>query len=183
MKLKLLPLNKEHLEFVREVRNDPRVNKYLFTDIHISKEDQKKWYRKLLEDKKYFVFIAFDDVPVGYGQVKNIDYVTRSCELGFCIAPEYQGKGYGAMLIKELTEYVVRELDMRCLYLEAFADNKKGIKLYEKCGFRKEKILHDKIFKDGNFKDVVIMSVIREKDDNRRVLLKLGRVSFFTRKC
>ena len=166
MKLKLLPLNKEHLEFVRKVRNNPRINKYLFIDAHISKKDQEDWYKKLLEDKKHFVFIAFDGVPVGYGQVKNIDCVTCSCELGFCVAPEYQSKGYGAMLIKKLTEYVVREFDMRRLYLKAFADNKKAIELYKKCGFRKEKILHDKIFKDGNFKDVVVMSIIRGKDEN-----------------
>ncbi len=155
------------MEFVRRVRNNPRVNKYLFTDIYISKEDQKKWYRKLLRDKKHFVFIAFDDVPVGYGQVKNIDYITHSCELGFCIAPEYQGKGYGTMLIKELIEYAVKELDVHRLYLEAFTDNEKAIKLYKKCGFKKEKILHERIFKDGSFKDVVVMSIIRGKTENR----------------
>lgn len=165
MKLKLLPLNKEHLEFVRKVRNDPRVNKYLFTDIHISREDQKKWYSKLLNDKKHFVFIAFDDIPIGYGQIKDIDYINRSCELGFCIAPEHQGKGYGKMLVKELIEYVVRELNMCRIYLETFSDNKKAIKLYKKYGFKKEKILHDRVYKDGSLKDIVVMSIIREETD------------------
>jgi RimJ/RimL family protein N-acetyltransferase len=73
--LKLLPLKKEYIEFVRRVRNDPQVNKYLFTDAHISKEEQERWYRKQLRDKKNLVLIAFADVPVGYCQVKNIDYV------------------------------------------------------------------------------------------------------------
>lgn len=42
MELKLLPLKREYLEFVREIRNDPEVNKYLFTNVHISKEEQER---------------------------------------------------------------------------------------------------------------------------------------------
>lgn len=160
MELKLLPLKKEYIEFVRTVRNDPRVNKYLFTDAHISKEDQEKWYRKQQRDKKNLMFIAFADAPVGYCQVKNIDYVNRSCELGFYIAPEYQNKGYGTILVKELIKYVTEKLNPHRLYLELFADNEKAIRLYEKCGFRNEGILRDRIFKNGRFRDVMVMSFI-----------------------
>ena len=158
--MKLLPLKKEYIEFVRRVRNDPRVNKYLFTDAHISKEEQENWYRKQLRDKKNPVFIAFADVPVGYCQVKNIDYVNRSCELGFCTAPEYQNKGYGTILVKELIKYVTEKLNMHRLYLEVFADNEKAIRLYERCGFRNEGILRDNVYKNGRFRDVMVMSYL-----------------------
>ncbi|GAI40414.1 unnamed protein product, partial [marine sediment metagenome] len=90
MELKLLPLKRKYLEFVREVRNDPEVNRYLFTDARISREEQERWYRRQLRDKKTLVFIALADVPVGYCQVKNIDHTNHSCELGFCVAPKHQ---------------------------------------------------------------------------------------------
>ena len=162
--MKLLPLKKECIEFVRRVRNDPRVNKYLFTDAHISKEEQEKWYREQLRDKKNLVFIAFADETVGYCQVKNIDYANRTCEVGFCIAPEYQNKGYGTILVKELIKYATEKLNMHRLYLEVFADNEKAIRLYERCGFRNEGILRDKIYKNGRFRDVMGMSYIANEE-------------------
>ena len=158
--MRLLPLKKEYIEFMRKVRNDPQVNKYLFTDAHVSREEQEKWYRKQLRDKKNLVFIAFADVPVGYCQVKNIDYVNRSCELGFYIAPEYQNRGYGTILVKELINYAGEKLNLHRLYLEIFADNEKAIRLYERCGFRNDGILRDKIYKNGRFRDVLVMSYI-----------------------
>lgn len=161
MELKLLPLKREYLEFVREVRNDPEVNRYLFTDARISREEQERWYRRQLRDKKTLVFIALADVPVGYCQVKNIDHANHSCELGFCVAPKHQDKGYGMASVKELINYATVKLNMHRLYLEVFADSEKAIKLYESCGFSKEGILRDKIFKDGKFRDVMVMSIVK----------------------
>jgi len=165
MELKLLPLKREYLEFMRQVRNHPEVNEYLFTDAHISKEEQERWYRRQLRDKKSLVFIALADVPIGYCQVKNIDHANHSCELGFCVAPQHQGKGYGMALVKGLISYATGKLNIHRLYLEVFADNEKAIKLYENCGFSKEGILQDKIFKDGKFRDDMIMSIIK-RDKN-----------------
>jgi diamine N-acetyltransferase len=162
MELKLLPLKREYLEFVREVRNDPEVNKYLFTNVNISREEQARWYRRQVRDKRNRVFIALADEAIGYCQVKNIDRVNRSCELGFCIIPRHQGKGYGMALVKQLISYAKSKLKMHRLYLEIFADNEKAIKLYENCGFSKEGILRDKIFKDGKFRDVMVMSIIAD---------------------
>ena len=160
----MIPLTREYLEFVREVRNHPEVNKYLYTNAHISREEQERWYRKQLRDKKSSVFIALSDEAIGYCQVKNIDHVNHSCELGFCIAPRHQGKGYGMAVVKQLISYAKSKLKMHRLYLEVFADNEKAIKLYENCGFSKEGILRDKIFKDGKFRDVTVMSIIADND-------------------
>ncbi|HUV45504.1 MAG TPA: UDP-4-amino-4,6-dideoxy-N-acetyl-beta-L-altrosamine N-acetyltransferase [Dehalococcoidia bacterium] len=160
--LKLLPLSREYVEFVRQVRNDPRVSEHLFTDTHISKEEQERWYRKQARDKRSFVFIALADRPVGYCQIKNVDYVNLSCEVGFCLAPEYQSKGYGAALVKELIRYARGKLNMHRVYLEVFADNERAIRLYERCGFGKEGLLRHKILKNGEFRDVVVMSVIAD---------------------
>ncbi|MCK4787545.1 MAG: GNAT family N-acetyltransferase, partial [Desulfobacteraceae bacterium] len=56
-------------------------------------------------DATQLVFIPFADVPIGFAQIKNINHIGRSCEVGFCIGPKYQGRGYGTKLIKELVNY------------------------------------------------------------------------------
>lgn len=164
MELKLIPLRKKYLEFIRQVRNDSQINKYLFTNVYISKEEQERWYKqRYLKDKNYLIFIACDNqTPIGYGQIVHIDNLNYSCELGFCIKPEFQGKGYGKALVDKLVKHAFKILKMHRIYLEVFADNEKALKLYEKYGFKKEGILRDKILKNGVFKDVLIMSIINE---------------------
>lgn len=163
-KLTLSPLKKQYLEFLRKVRNRPEINKYLFTDSYISKNAQRKWYKqKYSKDKTRLIFIVLiNNYSVGYGQITHIDYHNRSCEIGLSIAPEYQGKGYGGEVVKKLLDHASRKLRMHRIYLEAFSDNKRAIKLYEKCGFKKEGILRDKIIKGKKFRDVILMSVIKK---------------------
>jgi len=162
MNLILKPLKKQYIEFLRKVRTHPEINKYLFTDVHNSKKEQEKWYKNsYLKDKNCLIFIAFDkEIPIGYGQINHIDCLNRSCEVGFCVAPEFQGKGYGKILTKKIINYAIEKLKMHRIYLEVFTTNKKAIKLYKKVGFRKEGILRDRVFKNKKFHDVLLMSVI-----------------------
>ncbi|MCK4352476.1 UDP-4-amino-4,6-dideoxy-N-acetyl-beta-L-altrosamine N-acetyltransferase [candidate division WOR-3 bacterium] len=161
MHFTLLLLKKKHLEFLRKARNSPQINRYLFTDVHISKRDQEKWYQKYLKNKKYLIFVVQADCLIGYTQITHIDNANRSCEVGFCIAPGYQGEGYGKELVRKIVDYAFKKLNMHRVYLELFADNERAINLYKKCGFKKEGLLRDKILKRGKFRDVVIMSIIK----------------------
>jgi len=163
MKITLVPLKRQYLEFLRKLRSHPEINKHLYTDARISKKAQEKWYKnRYLKDKTYLIFIVLDNKsPVAYGQITHIDRINRFCEVGFCIAPESQGKGYGKIRIKKIVDYAIKKLKMHRVYLEVFAVNQRAIKLYERCGFKKEGILQDKIFKHKKFHDVVVMSIIR----------------------
>ena len=56
-------------------------------------------------------------------------------------------------LSRQMARYVLKRADL--------ADKEKTIELFEDCGFSKEGILRDKIFKDGKFRDVMVMSIIK----------------------
>lgn len=48
-----------------------------------------------------------DEKPVGYGKVRhylNDNLLKRGGHIGYCIAPEYRGKGYGMKLLSLLLE-------------------------------------------------------------------------------
>jgi RimJ/RimL family protein N-acetyltransferase len=89
-----------------------------------------------------------------------LDYTNHSCEVGFCLSPENQGKGYGEMLAKKIINHATKKFNMHRIYLEVFNDNERAIRLYKKVGFKVEGILRDKIFKHNKFHDVMIMSII-----------------------
>src|SRR5690554_4840795 len=128
--LLLVPLEREHLEFLRGLRNDPRMSRYLFSpSVPISTEEQRLWYERQLDDPSSRVLIAqiAGEGPIGYAQLKNIDHVHRSVELGFHIAPEHQGKGYGQALVRAVIHLATTVLGMHRLYLEVMASHARAI--------------------------------------------------------
>jgi len=155
-----------HLEFLRRLRNDPSISRQLFSQsVPISLEEQELWYERYLNEKNCLLLLAGveeSDNPVGYVQLKNVDHINRSVELGFYMAPEHQGRGVGTAVVEKLVEFAGVNLNMHRICLEVFATNKKAIHVYEKCGFVREGILRDRIVKDGCFKDVVVMSIIND---------------------
>jgi diamine N-acetyltransferase len=165
--LSLVPLERDHLEFLRRLRNDPRMNRHLFSPaVPISVGEQRLWYERQLGDPCSRVLIAHVGGvgPVGYGQLKNIDHVHRSVELGFHIAPEHQGKGYGSALVQALVRLATETLGMHRLYLEVMANNTRAIHVYEENGFAREGLLRDRVYKNGRYEDVVVMSIIHDDD-------------------
>ena len=44
MDIKLVPMQKEHIELVREWRNSKEVSQYMYTENYISLEAQKEWF-------------------------------------------------------------------------------------------------------------------------------------------
>jgi ribosomal-protein-alanine N-acetyltransferase len=58
------------------------------------------------------------------------------------VAPSQRGKGLGARLMAEC-ESRLAKLGMTRVVLEVNVDNKSAIALYEKCGYRRERLLKD----------------------------------------
>ena len=56
---------------------------------------------------------------------------------------------------------------MNKIYLHVFKANIKALRLYNKLGFIEEGILRRHIFKNGDFKDVVVMSILRGEWNTR----------------
>ena len=55
-------------------------------------------------------------------------------------------------------------LHLHRLFLRVHADNLQAIKSYEKAGFVQEAYLHDDVYVNGEYKDIVLMAVINPND-------------------
>lgn len=87
----------------------------------------------------------------------------HKAEFGICILKEYWSYGIGKVFI----ENVLREIDnagIKKIALTVVQSNTKAIQLYKKYGFVEEGVLiNDRIHKDGNYYNTVMMGRILDK--------------------
>lgn len=154
------------LDLIVKWRNDPDVLRYLFSYLPISSSSQRQWYQRYLEDDRQqaFVIVLKDgNRPIGTVGLSAIDHRDQKAEMGIMIGEKTQrGRGIGEEALRLLIDYAFTQMNLRKIKALAFADNVVAIKLYEKCGFQLEGTLKQEVYKDGQFKDVCILSLLRD---------------------
>jgi diamine N-acetyltransferase len=119
------------------------------------------------KDKLFFVIaeLGSDDV-VGYIQFDNMNFVDRNLDLGICVAPVNQGKGYGTEAIRLSVNYLRSTWSTRKVSLSVLADNQKAIEAYKKCHFKQCGLKRQHFLLDNQWKDVVLMEMILDEIPN-----------------
>ncbi len=73
------------------------------------------------------------------------------------------GKGYGAEAVQLVQQFSFEELQLNRLELQVYSHNIRGIKSYEKVGFKKEGTLRQSLYMNGKYSDEIIMSILRDE--------------------
>ena len=109
-----------------------------------------------------FVAKAGDKV-VGWCDVspKEEEIYSHSAVLGMGVLPEFRKRGVGTALI-EATLMKAFEQNIIRVELAVFADNPSAIQLYKKFGFCNEGELQDDVMIDGQFKNSLMMALVRK---------------------
>ncbi len=120
----------ELLEKNAQIENVPDIVA-LEKDVHISPWSSTN-FKDALSAKNIFKVFMIDNKLVGY-------YIAllamNECQLlNIAIHKEYQKKGFGLKLIKNLKKICI-DADISSIFLEVRVSNKNAIKLYEQSGF------------------------------------------------
>lgn len=165
--IRLIGLEKEYLKDLLRWRNDPDVQQWIFQKWPLSMAEQEKWFGSYLENERYKILVVYhenDRRNIGYLRLANIDYQNSSLEIGGDIGErEYRGKGVGKIMYQKALGFVFDELNINRVYLHVLEDNEVAIKFYTKMGFQKEGLLRQHIFKNGKFRNIFVMSILREE--------------------
>jgi RimJ/RimL family protein N-acetyltransferase len=167
--VRLRPLSLAYLDAATRWNADPDVRHYL----HRSEDPPALLSRAALEKRMQAVFadpteVRFaietrDGVPIGDIGLLGIHPHGRA-ELSILIGEKaYWSRGYGTDAIRCLLAFAFGELGLRRVTLIADADNARGIRCYENCGFRHEGVLRAHRLRYGKPLDMVAMGVLREE--------------------
>lgn len=104
-----------------------------------------------------------DRIFIGRCGFIHVDWKNRLAELGIMIGDsDFRGKGYGTDAVQVLCDFGFRELNLHKVKATVFDFNTAAIKAYEKCGFVREGLLKNELFREGSYHDVIVMGKINE---------------------
>jgi ribosomal protein S18 acetylase RimI-like enzyme len=98
-------------------------------------EEEIDWYtaESFSQPDRYYYVGEVDNIIVG-----KID-VSRSQEasliLGFAVAPEHQGRGYGRQILAHTVQEILKN-GPQPIWLAVVTNNKQALSLYQSCGFK-----------------------------------------------
>jgi RimJ/RimL family protein N-acetyltransferase len=150
----LHPVEREDLEFVRDVINDPRVWSQLGSATPKNMEQEEQWLESLSEDDgDVQLLVCVDDDPVGTVGM-HVNETWGYGELGYLVAPEAWGNGYCTDAVRTLCRYAFDERRLEKVGAQCYDTNPGSRRVLEKAGFTHEGVLRKQAFLGGERVDL-----------------------------
>ena len=146
--------------------NDPETRGYLQMYMPMSQAAEELWFEAQLkaENRHIFGVETLEGKLIGNVGLEDIDWKNRSAVLGITIGEkDYWDHGYGAEAITILLKFAFAEMNLHRVSLSVYEYNQRGIRCYEKCGFKLEGRKREAHFHDGEYHDELIMGILREE--------------------
>jgi len=152
--------------------NDPEVTKYLYQGTFpIEPNDASPIYYAYIDHHRNLVFsihhtnhnMAKSEGIIGLVGIHNIDWISKVGEFRILIGKEdHWGRGLGKRFLEEMMELAFERYNFHKLWLGYNASHIRAEGAYTKSGFKHEAVLEKHHFKNGQYNDLVRMSMFRE---------------------
>lgn len=168
-KLRFRALTKDDIETTYNWHNREDIrNLYLSHPFPVNKEMEEQWYNKILYSNfpttVFGVELCSTDALMGLAILKNIDMVHRQAEFATYIGNvEHRGKGYSKEITQKALDFAFIQLGLNRVYLKVMEANPVAINLYLKVGFNQEGVLRQSVFKQGEFHNLILMSILSDE--------------------
>lgn len=126
-----------------------------------------EWFRSMqarLDTVIFGIRGVNDDQLVGSCQLHSISSVHQSAELQIRIGErDARGMGIGTEACALLLQHAFLDLNLNRVFLQVFETNQPALRLYKRSGFKAEGTLRQAAFLDGDWVNVIVMSVLRNE--------------------
>ncbi|MCM3736802.1 acetyltransferase [Bacillus cytotoxicus] len=133
-----------------------------------SPQQVQERYISSSEDSNKKCIVEYKNEPIGYIQMYPLDLEWKSLygyderenvwEMDqFIGETAYWNRGIGTGLVQAIITYIVNELGAAAIAMDPRVRNERAIRCYEKCGFRKVKVLKEHELHEGVLEDCWMM--------------------------
>lgn len=137
--IKLSPMTEEESEWYRQMRNLDENRKWFKSKEIVSSEEQRRWYRKYLEQNDTFMFSVYtiEGEFIGGVSVYHINGDKQEAEFGRLLLNSGKAgrRGLGKVVVRAVSEIAREHLQLKKLYLDVYTDNIAAYKTYLGTGF------------------------------------------------
>jgi len=165
--VRLREYRKEDISLKVSYINDPDVLRYLESGIPypLTLNEELKWFDTIsaFRDSYRFAIEAQESSKyIGDCGINSIDWKNGIASVAIFIGNrDYWGKGYGTEAMKLLLSFIFNQTNLNKVRLNVYSFNERAIKSYEKCGFKREGVLREEIFRDGRYYDILALGILR----------------------
>lgn len=147
-----------------ESANDVRIVRWLnegFPNPY-TLQDAERFIGNVLSDgKAYHRAIVSDEKVIGGISAACKRGAMRFCaDLGYWLAPDFWNKGIMTAAVGLFCEEMFSSSDVNRIQAEVFVPNVASCRVLEKCGFQKEGVLRQSVFKNGKFYDAAVYGLL-----------------------
>jgi [ribosomal protein S5]-alanine N-acetyltransferase len=166
-RLMLRPLVATDAPILAQLAADPSVSAMIPRIPHPYTLDDAATYIDLMHleaqsgsNYAYAVTRRQDGILMGTAEIGVEQHHQRGA-LGYWMGAPYRQQGYTREAVSRLIQLGFGELDLHRVYAYCLRENAASAQVLERCGLKREGILHDHIFHQGRFHDEVYYALLR----------------------
>lgn len=165
-KINLRQVTKNDLQIIRDWRNTKGIYEFNTQFTLLNMKNQKNWFKQINEkNSNRIMFIATNkkNQPIGVCGLVHVNKIDRYADAAIILGEQkLHGKGLGSEILQLLIQYGFRKLGLRRIGAEIFEYNQISVKLFEKLGFKREAIMRETLWRNGQWWNVHIFSLLND---------------------
>jgi len=166
-RLYLRPLEPTDLDLCLVWINDSEILQFLGRRHPMGRVQETEWLANQYKSEKHLnlaIVLKQGDRHIGNCGFNDIDYVNRSAVFGILIGEhDAWHQGYGPEAARLVIRHGFEQLDLHRIELDVFSLNPRAKRAYEKVGFTLEGTKRESYFRNGQFHDTHVMSILKSE--------------------
>jgi RimJ/RimL family protein N-acetyltransferase len=127
------------------------------------REEWENWYNYILNNSNDEInwMIEYDGECIGSTRLHHISSLDHNATFAIGIwVTSCFSKGIGSEATRLVLQYAFDDMKLHRVDLKVLEYNKRGIRCYEKCGFKQDGILRENAYIEGEYHSDIVMSIL-----------------------
>lgn len=166
-RLQLRRLERRDAQDIYAYSKDPDVARYVLWQAQSSVSEAREYIRYMLgryrrdEPSSWGIIDKMDGHLIGTIGYMNYDMENGVIEIGYSLAKWKWNQGYMTEALEKVIEYTFETMDVNRIEAMHEPENPASGRVMEKCGFKKEGLLRQRLYNKGKYVDVCLYSLLR----------------------